>query len=184
MYSGEATVTNDQLEGVLKAGDILRVRGLWRSNSGSKKENIQSNNQKLDRDKREQQPVPGQIQKIKLVQPTTEKVVETSVPASQPTPLPAQTPPMSMQKLPERKNSTTDKIEDARPRLDTPEPKKIIEENKSNDETKNKENVESNGKKRRANNSGSEAESNKSSKSDGGDNNVSDRYINYEISIN
>ncbi|KZC05036.1 Protein bric-a-brac 2 [Dufourea novaeangliae] len=76
MYSGEATVTNDQLEGVLKAGDILRVRGLWRSNTGSKKENIQSNNQKVDRDKREQPPLTGQIQKIKLVQPTTEKVVE------------------------------------------------------------------------------------------------------------
>ncbi|KAJ8669053.1 hypothetical protein QAD02_000312 [Eretmocerus hayati] len=35
MYSGETTVTNDQLEGVLRAGDILRVRGLWRHNSSS-----------------------------------------------------------------------------------------------------------------------------------------------------
>nr|XP_031825869.1 zinc finger protein 271 [Nomia melanderi] len=76
MYSGEATVTNDQLEGVLKAGDILRVRGLWRSNTGSKKENILSNNQKVDREKREQPPLTGQIQKIKLVQPTAEKIVE------------------------------------------------------------------------------------------------------------
>ncbi|XP_044013692.1 uncharacterized protein DDB_G0284459-like isoform X2 [Aphidius gifuensis] len=92
MYSGEATVTNDQLEGVLKAGDILRVRGLWRSNSSSssssssttsasKKENIQSNNQKVDRDK---QPIPGGIQKIKLVQPTSDKTVDTTIPSIPP----------------------------------------------------------------------------------------------------
>lgn len=31
MYSGEATVTNSQLDRVLKAGEVLRVRGLCRS---------------------------------------------------------------------------------------------------------------------------------------------------------
>lgn len=93
MYSGEATVTNDQLEGVLKAGDILRVRGLWRSNSSSsssssssglnKKDTIQSsNNQKIDRDKRTSSDnhhhhhnqsstsLTGGVPKIKLIQPT------------------------------------------------------------------------------------------------------------------
>ncbi|KAE8737016.1 hypothetical protein FOCC_FOCC017526 [Frankliniella occidentalis] len=30
MYSGEATVPNSQLSAVLRAGDILKVRGLWR----------------------------------------------------------------------------------------------------------------------------------------------------------
>lgn len=109
MYSGETTVTNDQLEGVLKAGDILRVRGLWRSNStggstssssSSKKENIQSNNQKVapsSRDKRsggvvveqqqQQQPaLSGQIQKIKLVQPTSEKLPAAEQPTTTTTP--------------------------------------------------------------------------------------------------
>ncbi|KAL1131776.1 hypothetical protein AAG570_011389 [Ranatra chinensis] len=31
MYSGEATVSNDQLNGVLKAGEILRIKGLCRN---------------------------------------------------------------------------------------------------------------------------------------------------------
>lgn len=31
MYSGEATVSNDQLQGVLRAGELLRVRGLCHS---------------------------------------------------------------------------------------------------------------------------------------------------------
>ncbi|KAL7305787.1 hypothetical protein TKK_0002036 [Trichogramma kaykai] len=82
MYSGETTVSNEQLESVLKAGDILRVRGLWRSNStSSKKENIQSNSQtsgksaasgnSLPAAKQSQQTVvaSGHFQKIKLVQP-------------------------------------------------------------------------------------------------------------------
>ncbi|XP_014210117.1 protein tramtrack, beta isoform [Copidosoma floridanum] len=100
MYSGETTVTNDQLEGVLKAGDILRVRGLWRSSSSgagssntsstssSKKENIQSNNQKLARDKSQPGHNTGSvaatnggghhIQKIRLVQPVVDKHPEQS----------------------------------------------------------------------------------------------------------
>ncbi|XP_015123823.1 zinc finger protein 3 homolog isoform X2 [Diachasma alloeum] len=173
MYSGEATVTNDQLEGVLKAGDILRVRGLWRSNSASKKENIQSNNQKVERDKREQQSASGQIQKIKLVQPTaheksTADVGSASAPTSTPTPVQQQPvqPPLQpssaqpVQKILEKKSSSSDKSSE--------DPKKgLTEESKSNDQNKNKENVEANGKKRRSNNSSSEAESNKSSKSDG-----------------
>ncbi|XP_063985093.1 zinc finger protein 37 homolog [Diachasmimorpha longicaudata] len=182
MYSGEATVTNDQLEGVLKAGDILRVRGLWRSNSASKKENIQSNNQKVDRDKREQQSASGQIQKIKLVQPTahekpTSEVGTTSVSSSTPTPVqqPSVQPlhqassAQSVPKVLEKKNSPCEKSsDDSKTRTDTPDSKKgFTEESKSNDQNKNKENVEANGKKRRSNNSSSEAESNKSSKSDG-----------------
>jgi len=35
MYSGEATVTNSQLDRVLKAGEVLRVRGLCRSNENT-----------------------------------------------------------------------------------------------------------------------------------------------------
>lgn len=84
MYSGETTVTNDQLEGVLKAGDILRVRGLWRSNSGgnssgnsssssSRKENIQSNSQKANNRIEKQQTASNHVQKIKLVQPSGDK---------------------------------------------------------------------------------------------------------------
>ena len=150
MYSGEATVTNDQLEGVLKAGDILRVRGLWRSNAGSsKKENIQSNNQKVERDKREQQPVPGQIQKIKLVQPTPEKIVEPLPTQSTTVPTPAVSP-KPVQKVTEKK--TTEKIEE-KIITEPSEAKRVSEDNKINEQNKNKENVESNGKKRRCNNS-------------------------------
>ncbi|XP_011303713.1 zinc finger protein 836 [Fopius arisanus] len=195
MYSGEATVTNDQLEGVLKAGDILRVRGLWRSNSTSKKENIQSNNQKVERDKKEQQSASGQIQKIKLVQPTAyeksgnaaaatgDGTAQSSAPTSTTaksttatttattttSTVPTQTPIQSSSTV-EKKNTQNDKSSDEnKTRNDTPERKKLglNEESKSNDQNKNKENFEGNAKKRRSNNSNSEAESNKSSRSDG-----------------
>lgn len=155
MYSGEATVTNDQLEGVLKAGDILRVRGLWRSNTGSKKENIQSNNQKVERDKREQPPLTGQIQKIKLVQPSTEKIVENT----------QQTIPMQNNVQPQKPTSERKSIEKIEEKISEPESKKVLEENKNNEQNKNKENVETNGKKRKTTNS--DVESNKSKSEDG-----------------
>lgn len=159
MYSGEATVTNDQLEGVLKAGDILRVRGLWRSNTGSsKKENIQSNNQKIERDKREPSQLTGQIQKIKLVQPTTEKIVENVQQAAT-----ACQNNIQPSKPIERK-SIEKIIEDKTNESDA---KKILEENKNNEQNKNKENLETNGKKKKTVNS--DVESNKS-KSEGGEN--------------
>lgn len=151
MYSGEATVTNDQLEGVLKAGDILRVRGLWRSNSGSKKENVQSNSQKVDRDKREQPPLTGQIQKIKLVQPSTEKIVENA----------QQTPMQNDVQKPTSERKSTEKIEE---KISEPE-SKVLEENKNIEQSKNNENLETNGKKRRITNS--DVESNKSKSEDG-----------------
>jgi hypothetical protein len=157
MYSGEATVTNDQLEGVLKAGDILRVRGLWRSNSGSsKKENIQSNNQKIERDKREPSQLTGQIQKIKLIQPTTEKVTENAQQATT-----ACQNNVQSSKPMERKS--TEKIEE---KINESEGKKILEENKNNEQNKNKENLETNSKKKKTS---SDSESNKS-KSEGGEN--------------
>lgn len=156
MYSGEATVTNDQLEGVLKAGDILRVRGLWRSNTGSsKKENIQSNNQKIDRDKRETSQLAGQIQKIKLVQPTAEKVIENVQQA-------ATACQNNIQPAKPTERKSTEKIEDKSNESD----KKILEE-KNNEQSKNKENLETNGKKKKVVNS--DVESNMS-KSDGGEN--------------
>lgn len=157
MYSGEATVANDQLEGVLKAGDILRVRGLWRSNTGSKKENIQSNNQKIERDKREPSQLTGQIQKIKLVQPTQEKVAENVQQAAT-----AQNN-VQPQKPVERKSG--EKIADEK--ANESDTKKVLEENKNNEQSKNKENVEANGKKKKA--VSSDVESNKS-KSEGGEN--------------
>lgn len=142
-------MTNDQLEGVLKAGDILRVRGLWRSNAGgSKKENIQSNSQKVERDKKEQQPITGQIQKIKLVQPTPEKIVETTAP-TQPAVPPPQSSPAPVAKVVEKK--TSEKADD-KP-AETNESKRLLDDNKINEQNKNKENVEANGKKRRSNNS-------------------------------
>lgn len=176
MYSGEATVTNDQLEGVLKAGDILRVRGLWRSNTGSKKENIQSNNQKVERDKKEQPPLTGQIQKIKLVQPSTEKIVENvQQPATTQNAVQAPKPV-------ERKNA--EKVEE---KSSEPETKKVLEENKNNEQNKNKENLEANGKKRKS--VSSDVESNKS-RSEGGENAelnlellVKDEPIDWEESI-
>lgn len=159
MYSGEATVANDQLEGVLKAGDILRVRGLWRSNTGSKKENIQSNNQKIERDKREASQLSGQIQKIKLVQPTqtSEKMVESAQAAT------AQNN-VQTQKPVERKSAeraTEEKSNES-------EAKKTSEESskQSNEQNKNKESVEVNKKKKAAN---SDVESNKT-KSESGEN--------------
>lgn len=155
MYSGEATVTNDQLEGVLKAGDILRVRGLWRSNTGSKKENIQSNNQKMDREKREQPPLTGQIQKIKLVQPSAEKIVENT----------QQNTPIQNNVQPQKPVSERKSIEKIEEKTNEPESKKILEENKNNEQNKNKENVENNGKKRKTTNS--DVESNKSKSEDG-----------------
>lgn len=155
MYSGEATVTNDQLEGVLKAGDILRVRGLWRSNTGSKKENIQSNNQKMDREKREQPPLTGQIQKIKLVQPSAEKIVENT----------QQNTPIQNNIQPQKPISERKSIEKVEEKTSEPESKKVLEENKNNEQNKNKENVENNGKKRKTTNS--DVESNKSKSEDG-----------------
>lgn len=155
MYSGEATVTNDQLEGVLKAGDILRVRGLWRSNTGSKKENIQSNNQKMDREKREQPPLTGQIQKIKLVQPSAEKIVENT----------QQNTPIQNNIQPQKPISERKSIEKIEEKTNEPESKKVLEENKNNEQNKNKENVENNGKKRKTTNS--DVESNKSKSEDG-----------------
>lgn len=155
MYSGEATVTNDQLEGVLKAGDILRVRGLWRSNTGSKKENIQSNNQKMDREKREQPPLTGQIQKIKLVQPSAEKIVENT----------QQNTPIQNNVQPQKPVSERKSIEKIEEKTNEPESKKVLEENKNNEQNKNKENVENNGKKRKTTNS--DVESNKSKSEDG-----------------
>lgn len=35
MYSGEATVSNDILNEVLRGGEVLKVRGLWRNNQNS-----------------------------------------------------------------------------------------------------------------------------------------------------
>lgn len=151
MYSGEATVTNDQLEGVLKAGDILRVRGLWRSNTGSnKKENIQSNNQKIERDKREPSQLTDQIQKIKLIQPTPEKVAESTQQTATACQNNVQSP-----KPVERKS--TEKNEE---KANESETKKTSEENKNNEQTKNKENLETNGKKKKS--VSSDVESNKS----------------------
>lgn len=159
MYSGEATVTNDQLEGVLKAGDILRVRGLWRSNTGnSKKENIQSNNQKIERDKRETSQLTGQIQKIKLIQPTTEKVIENVQQA-------ATACQNNIQPAKPVERKSTEKIDD---KANESEAKKILEEN-SNEQSKNKENLETNGKKKKVVNS--DVESNKPKSED--DENVS-----------
>lgn len=157
MYSGEATVTNDQLEGVLKAGDILRVRGLWRSNTGSsKKENIQSNNQKIERDKREPSQLTGQIQKIKLVQPTAEKIVENAQQAA--------TCQNNVQpSKPVERKSTEKIIEEKTNESDA----KKMEENKNNEQNKNKENLETNSKKKKT--VSSDVESNKS-KSEGGEN--------------
>lgn len=155
MYSGEATVTNDQLEGVLKAGDILRVRGLWRSNTGSKKENIQSNNQKVDRDKREQPPLTGQIQKIKLVQPTAEKTVENV----------QQTTPVQNNVQSQKPTSERKSVEKTEEKASEPETKKVLEENKNNEQNKNKENLEASGKKKKS--SSSDVESNKSKSEDG-----------------
>ncbi|KAG5332311.1 TTKA protein, partial [Acromyrmex heyeri] len=177
MYSGEATVTNDQLEGVLKAGDILRVRGLWRSNTGSsKKENIQSNNQKIERDKRETSQLTGQIQKIKLVQPTAEKVIENVQQA-------ATTCQNNVQPAKSVERKSTEKIED---KTNESEIKKVSEE-KNNEQSKNKENLETNGKKKKAVNS--DVESNKS-KSEGGENTelnlellVKDEPIDWEETI-
>ncbi|XP_011140690.1 zinc finger and BTB domain-containing protein 14 isoform X1 [Harpegnathos saltator] len=177
MYSGEATVANDQLEGVLKAGDILRVRGLWRSNTGSKKENIQSNNQKIERDKREPSQLTGQIQKIKLIQPTQEKVVEGAQQAAT-----AQNN-VQTQKPIERKSN--EKITDEK--TNESETKKVLEENKNNEQNKNKENLEANGKKKKAVNS--DVETNKT-KSEGGENTelnlellVKDEPIDWEETI-
>ena len=167
MYSGEATVTNDQLEGVLKAGDILRVRGLWRSNTGgSKKENIQSNNQKVDRDKREPPPLTGQIQKIKLVQPAEKTPVENVPPTT--------TPQVNLQtnssdvpvqsKTVERKNSEREEPDEEK--IDEIEEKILLEDPKNADQGKNKENVDISAKKRK---SVTDTESTKS-KSESGDN--------------
>ncbi|XP_034942458.1 zinc finger and BTB domain-containing protein 14 [Chelonus insularis] len=175
MYSGEATVTNDQLEGVLKAGDILRVRGLWRSNSTSKKENIQSNNQKVERDKREQQPIPGQIQKIKLLQPPTDKMTPEpahtpqpmQIPVSQMTPTTTMTTIPSTPSVPAHKvieKKITEKVGEKF--VETPEPKKM-DETKSNDQGKNKENVELYGKRKKLSNSEAESTKSKSDTSEG-----------------
>lgn len=154
-------MTNDQLEGVLKAGDILRVRGLWRSNTGSsKKENIQSNNQKIERDKREPTQLAGQIQKIKLIQPTQEKVADS---AQQQQAAPTCQNNVQSTKPVERKS--TEKTEE---KTNEPEPKKILEENQNNEQNKNKENLETNGKKKKAVNS--DVESTKSKSSDDGEN--------------
>lgn len=158
-------MTNDQLEGVLKAGDILRVRGLWRSNTGSKKENIQSNNQKVDRDKREQPPLTGQIQKIKLVQPTTEKAAENAQ---------QQATPVQNNVQPQKPTSERKSIEKADDKASEPETKKVLEENKSNEQNKNKENLEANAKKRKTINS--DVESNKSKSEDGENVNKTDSW--------
>lgn len=174
MYSGEATVTNDQLEGVLKAGDILRVRGLWRSNSGnstSKKDGVQPSSQKVERDKREQPLIAGQIQKIKLVQPSnlSEKSVDSVEQSVTPVPqnnciqtmtttvTATPTSPTTTPKPTERKIS--EKSEDSNIELET----KSLDE-PSNEQNKNRENVEESRKKRK-----SESESTKS-KSESGDN--------------
>lgn len=156
MYSGEATVTNDQLEGVLKAGDILRVRGLWRSNNGSKKENIQSNNQKVERDKKEAAPLPGQIQKIKLVQPMPEKIVEN-----------VQQPVATQGNLPAQKSLDSKVVENNDEKTKDPESAQVHEENKTDDESKSKGNTEANSKKRKIVNADTESSR---TRSEAGDN--------------
>ncbi|XP_012258711.1 zinc finger protein with KRAB and SCAN domains 3 [Athalia rosae] len=178
MYSGEATVTNDQLEGVLKAGDILRVRGLWRSNNGSKKENIQSNNQKVERDKKEAAPMTRDIQKIKLIQPMPDKVVENVQQAV------STQGNVSAQKTLDGKqmHQTDEKIKES-------ENAKVREESQNADESKSKGNLEANAKKRKSINS--ETESNRT-RSEAGDNEqdelnlellVKDEPIDWEESI-
>ncbi|XP_046466247.1 zinc finger and BTB domain-containing protein 14 [Neodiprion pinetum] len=156
MYSGEATVTNDQLEGVLKAGDILRVRGLWRSNNGSKKENIQSNSQKVERDKKEAAPLAGQIQKIKLVQPMPEKIIEN-----------VQQPVITQSTVPTPKSSDGKLVEKNDENVKDPESTKVHEGKKNEDESKTNGNPEANAKKRKSVNS--ETESNRT-RSEAGDN--------------
>lgn len=178
MYSGETTVTNEQLEGVLKAGDILRVRGLWRSNSGgsssssgggsssSKKENIQSNNQKIVRDKREQIPAAGNhIQKIKLIQPSVEQLQQQQQQQNQESTSSVQntTQQQSPIKTYEKKiveKNVQEKV------VEIVDGGKITDEVKScEQQMKNKENVGSNRKRK---NTCSDVESNKS-KSDVGE---------------
>lgn len=159
-------MTNDQLDGVLKAGDVLRVRGLWRSNNGSKKENIQSNSQKVDRDKREQPPIAGQIQKIKLVQPTQEKNSDNvQQPVTSVQQQSSQSSGQSHQKSAD-KNAVAERSSDDG--TSVVEPKKVHEENRSNESSgKNKENLEANGKKRKS--VSSDVDSTKS-QSEGGEN--------------
>ncbi|XP_046412916.1 zinc finger protein 37 homolog [Neodiprion virginianus] len=176
MYSGEATVTNDQLEGVLKAGDILRVRGLWRSNNGSKKENIQSNSQKVERDKKEAAPLAGQIQKIKLVQPMPEKIIEN-----------VQQPVITQSTVPTPKSSDGKLVEKNDENVKDPESTKVHEGKKNEDESKTNGNPEANAKKRKSVNS--ETESNRT-RSEAGDNDelnlellVKDEPIDWEETI-
>lgn len=163
MYSGEATVTNDQLEGVLKAGDILRVRGLWRSNTGgSKKENIQSNNQKIERDKREPTQLAGQIQKIKLIQPTAQEKLSADS-AQQACQNNAQPTKPTVERKSTEKTSEEKAVGEA-------EPNKVLEESQSNEQNKNKENLETNSKKKKVSTVNSDVESTKSKSSEGGEN--------------
>lgn len=164
MYSGEATVTNDQLEGVLKAGDILRVRGLWRSNNSGKKE-IQSNNQKVERDKKEAAQTPGQIQKIKLVQPLPEKANENV----QQTVNTTQNSNATAQKSSEN-NKLVDKIDDKNKDAESPKPREDNNEEESKSKGKNTETIGT--KKRKSVNS--ETESNRT-RSEAGD---TVRYLN------
>ena len=164
MYSGEATVTNDQLEGVLKAGDILRVRGLWRSNTGgSKKENIQSNNQKVDRDKKEQAPITGLIQKIKLIQPSEKPQVETVPQVAIPQPNLNSSNSVSTPKVVEKKVIQREELEEDK--IDEVDEKILLDDPKNVEQIKNKENVEAVAKKRK---SVTNTESSKS-KSESGD---------------
>lgn len=169
MYSGETTVTQDQLDGVLRAGDILRVRGLWRNMTiDSKKENLQSNHQRSQtekkNDKRDLSHTPGQVQKIRLTQPPSEKKNDSHAEeATVSSPLPASSPFQGIHQLPaktyERKISDKTPTSLNKSSTVTDQAKKSNEVSHSPaEQSKNKENVEVNNKKR----SCSDAESVKS----------------------
>lgn len=52
MYSGETTVSQDILESVLRGGDLLKVKGLWRPKEDEPAEKVErSVNERVDRDR-------------------------------------------------------------------------------------------------------------------------------------
>ena len=154
MYSGETTVTNEQLEGVLKAGDILRVRGLWRSNSGSsKKENIQSNSQSKPAltstvsTTKAQPNSTGQIQKIKLahceLQPSQNAQQQQHQPQNQNNAL------QEDSKAHEKKSNNVNSQEKSRTGTESDGGEATTDNVESSDNGKDKENVQVNNSEKR-----------------------------------
>lgn len=105
MYSGETTVAKDVLENVLKGGDILKIRGLWRPREEElpPKKLVKLHHQKHERHNKENVQQVVKTDDAKL----PEKCIEESQAANQNSVIKCATEAKKTPKIPQEEEKTT-----------------------------------------------------------------------------